>query len=236
MTWIAALVRSCWLHCWSVVNSSTGRCWPHTCGQSRSHGRGSGGSPREGDERCEVLCKPVLNRTGLDGPGRKRWARHGSTRWLWKPEHVSAAIAMSSTSKAGEWLRLRLRPDRSLWSRLRCVPVRLLPKGAPATRKAGEWRPRRKRRQCAIPGCALSKTDAASRVSAFQGLYHGEFAAARGWRFICMSSAELSAESCVTIRVGPAAARRTRLPEMPRHSTGETKCHVAIETSSSSLF
>ena len=33
-----------------------------------------------------------LNRTGLDGPDRKRWARHGSTRWLWKPESVSAAI------------------------------------------------------------------------------------------------------------------------------------------------
>ena len=33
-----------------------------------------------------------LNQSGLDGPGRKRWARHGSTRWLWKPEHISAAI------------------------------------------------------------------------------------------------------------------------------------------------
>lgn len=33
-----------------------------------------------------------LNLTGRDQPGRKRWARHGSTRWLWKPEHVSAAI------------------------------------------------------------------------------------------------------------------------------------------------
>ncbi len=33
-----------------------------------------------------------LNRLGLDGPMRKRWARHGSTRWLWKPRSVSAAI------------------------------------------------------------------------------------------------------------------------------------------------
>ena len=33
-----------------------------------------------------------LNRLGTDEPGRKRWARHGSTRWLWKPEHVSAAL------------------------------------------------------------------------------------------------------------------------------------------------
>jgi REP element-mobilizing transposase RayT len=33
-----------------------------------------------------------LNRMKLDEPGRKRWARHGSTRWLWKPQHVSAAM------------------------------------------------------------------------------------------------------------------------------------------------
>jgi hypothetical protein len=28
----------------------------------------------------------------LDEPKRKRWAHHGSTRWLWKPQHVSAAM------------------------------------------------------------------------------------------------------------------------------------------------
>jgi REP element-mobilizing transposase RayT len=33
-----------------------------------------------------------LNRLRLDEPSRKRWARHGSTRWLWKPRHVSAAM------------------------------------------------------------------------------------------------------------------------------------------------
>ena len=33
-----------------------------------------------------------LNWMKLDQPNRKRWARHGSTRWLWKPQHVSAAI------------------------------------------------------------------------------------------------------------------------------------------------
>jgi REP element-mobilizing transposase RayT len=33
-----------------------------------------------------------LNRMRLDKPSRKRWAHHGSTRWLWKPQHVSAAM------------------------------------------------------------------------------------------------------------------------------------------------
>jgi REP element-mobilizing transposase RayT len=33
-----------------------------------------------------------LNRMGSDGPDRKRWARHGSTRWLWKGEDVRHAV------------------------------------------------------------------------------------------------------------------------------------------------
>ena len=33
-----------------------------------------------------------LNRMRLDELNRKRWARHGSTRWLWKPQHISAAM------------------------------------------------------------------------------------------------------------------------------------------------
>ena len=32
------------------------------------------------------------NRLGRDGPDRKRWARHGSTRWLWKDEDVQHAL------------------------------------------------------------------------------------------------------------------------------------------------
>jgi REP element-mobilizing transposase RayT len=35
------------------------------------------------------LC---LNRMKPNERARKRWARHGSTRWLWKPENVSAAV------------------------------------------------------------------------------------------------------------------------------------------------
>ena len=33
-----------------------------------------------------------LNEAGLDARERKRWARHGSTRWLWTKEEVDAAI------------------------------------------------------------------------------------------------------------------------------------------------
>src|SRR5262245_14070373 len=33
-----------------------------------------------------------LNRLGSDGPDRKRWARHGSTRWLFKDQDVGDAL------------------------------------------------------------------------------------------------------------------------------------------------
>ena len=33
-----------------------------------------------------------LNCLESDEPNRKRWARHGSTRWLWKDEDVQDAI------------------------------------------------------------------------------------------------------------------------------------------------
>jgi len=33
-----------------------------------------------------------LNSIGRDGLDRKRWARHGSTRWLWKEQDVLEAI------------------------------------------------------------------------------------------------------------------------------------------------
>jgi len=52
--------------------------------------------PRAEPERVmhdfQIYASRRLIRMSLDEPNRKRWARHGSTRWLWKPQHVSAAI------------------------------------------------------------------------------------------------------------------------------------------------
>jgi hypothetical protein len=33
-----------------------------------------------------------LNRSGIEDPNRKRWARHGSARWLWTDEEVRQAV------------------------------------------------------------------------------------------------------------------------------------------------
>jgi REP element-mobilizing transposase RayT len=47
----------------------------------------------------------ILNRMGMDGPDRKRWARHGSTRWLNGRDNVSAAIRYVA-EKQGEPMAL----------------------------------------------------------------------------------------------------------------------------------
>src|SRR5258708_1343807 len=61
-----------------------------------------------------------------EDPGRvsaeresKRWAGHGSTRWLWKPENVSAAIRYVVYGQGGPCLAPRPSPagNRSRWSR-----------------------------------------------------------------------------------------------------------------------
>ena len=54
----------------------------------------------DGDSRAAVL----LNQLGRDEPGRRRWARHGSTRWLWKDEDVREAIRLlgGRALKAGD--------------------------------------------------------------------------------------------------------------------------------------
>jgi REP element-mobilizing transposase RayT len=50
----------------------------------------------QGPERIlteiKAYASRALSRAGFDGRARKRWARHGSTRYLWRPQHVKAAV------------------------------------------------------------------------------------------------------------------------------------------------
>ena len=41
---------------------------------------------------AKVQASRALDEMGLDGPVRRRWALHGSTRYLWKVENVGPAI------------------------------------------------------------------------------------------------------------------------------------------------
>ncbi len=40
----------------------------------------------------KAYASRALNQLTSEGPYRKRWSRHGSTRWLWKEEDVSHAL------------------------------------------------------------------------------------------------------------------------------------------------
>ena len=40
----------------------------------------------------KAYASRALSQLGRDKPGRRRWARHGSTRWLWKDQDVREAI------------------------------------------------------------------------------------------------------------------------------------------------
>lgn len=46
-----------------------------------------------------------LNLIEIDEPNRKRWVRHGSTRWLWKDKDVREAID-SVVSGQGEFMEV----------------------------------------------------------------------------------------------------------------------------------
>lgn len=70
-----------------------------------------------------------LNRLGVDSPDRKRWARHGSTRWLWKDEDVRNALQYV-IDEQGEFMALFVakeierdpQPSAPSRSRLSIVP------------------------------------------------------------------------------------------------------------------
>ncbi|MFN0167014.1 MAG: hypothetical protein ACKV22_11350 [Bryobacteraceae bacterium] len=59
----------------------------------------------------KAYASRALNRAGLDDPGRKRWSRHGSTRYLWKPEEVEKAIAYVA-DRQGEPMAVYVNEDR----------------------------------------------------------------------------------------------------------------------------
>ncbi len=53
------------------------------------------GAPEDPDKvliHFKCYASRALNNARIDNRGRTRWSRHGSTRYLWKPEDVRAAI------------------------------------------------------------------------------------------------------------------------------------------------
>lgn len=79
------LVERCWNHGWTLLAAHVRTNHVHLVVETDVR-------PERVMNDLKSYASRCLNRVGLDEPARKRWARHGSTRWLWKPEDVSAAI------------------------------------------------------------------------------------------------------------------------------------------------
>jgi len=52
-----------------------------------------------------------LNRAGIDGDNRRRWARHGSTRYLWTEQEITNAVVYV-IDKQGEPMAMYEAPER----------------------------------------------------------------------------------------------------------------------------
>jgi REP element-mobilizing transposase RayT len=52
----------------------------------------AGDPPEKVMNDLKAYASRELNTLGVDAAGRKRWTRHGSTRYLWTREHQEAAV------------------------------------------------------------------------------------------------------------------------------------------------
>ena len=82
---LLAIQEVCAHRCWSPLAAHVRSNHVHTVVEAEV-------PPERVMSDFKTYASRRMNRMGLDEPNRKRWARHGSTRWLWKPHHVSAAI------------------------------------------------------------------------------------------------------------------------------------------------
>jgi REP element-mobilizing transposase RayT len=82
---LEAILEVCRYRGWSLLAAHVRSNHVHTVVEAEP-------PPEQVMNAFKTYASRRLNRMGLDEPNRKRWARHGSTRWLWKPQHVSAAI------------------------------------------------------------------------------------------------------------------------------------------------
>jgi hypothetical protein len=71
----------------------------------------AGAAPERIMNDLKAYASRKLNRLQLDEPDRKRWARHGSTRWLPESPQVLAAVRYV-TEKQGEPMAVYVAPEQ----------------------------------------------------------------------------------------------------------------------------
>ena len=84
-TVLSALVERCANRGWSLLAAHVRTNHVHLVAEADA-------PPERVMNDLKCYASRRLNLLGFDPVGRKRWARHGSTRWLWQPAIVTAAV------------------------------------------------------------------------------------------------------------------------------------------------
>ena len=82
---LAAIQRHCAHRAWNLLAAHVRSNHVHAIVEAETR-------PERILNEFKSYASHELNRLARDGPDRKRWARHGSTRWLWKDEDVRQAL------------------------------------------------------------------------------------------------------------------------------------------------
>ena len=82
---LAAIQRHCAYRGWNLLAAHVRSNHVHTIVEAETR-------PERIMNEFKSYASRELNRLASDGSDRKRWARHGSTRWLWKDEDVRHAL------------------------------------------------------------------------------------------------------------------------------------------------
>jgi len=72
-------------------------------------------APEKAMHAFKAYASRKLNELGCDAVGRKRWARHGSTRWLWKDAEVRRAVEYVVRVRGRLWRFIVRRGCGEIW-------------------------------------------------------------------------------------------------------------------------
>ena len=82
---LAAIQRHCAYRGWNLLAAHVRSNHVHSIVEAEAR-------PERIMNEFKSYASRELNQLASERPGRKRWARHGSTRWLWKDEDVRHAL------------------------------------------------------------------------------------------------------------------------------------------------
>ncbi len=83
---LSAIVEVCKYRCWRLKAAHIRKDHVHLVVSSDA-------APEKIMGDFKAYASRALTLAGFDHAKRKRWARHGSTRYIWNPEQVDSAIA-----------------------------------------------------------------------------------------------------------------------------------------------